>query len=116
MSSFESKFYNSGIVEENLFILQTISKEGKQWGEKSIQSLFETRTGADEVNRLNDYEFDIEVKVVSVGHDVHLLEVGYVRNYEGDQRELIARMRERMRHTDWSIISLSQLLNQRRGE
>ena len=113
MGSFQSNFYEDCTVDENLLVL----KIGKTQYDiinavsstEQIKRIIETKTDG-------EYDFDIEVKVVSLSNEVYILEVEYLKRYAGDVRELVERIRDRLEffgylNADWSIDSLWELLN-----
>ena len=109
MSSFQYGFYEDCIVNENLLVLKIGKTQDAVSSTEQIKRIIETKTDG-------EYDFDIEVKVVSLSNEVYILEVEYLKRYAGDVRELVERIRDRLEffgylNADWSIDSLWELLN-----
>ena len=109
MSSFQSNFYEDCTVNENLLVLKIGKTQDAVSSTEQIKRIIETKTDG-------EYDFDIEVKVVSLSNEVYILEVEYLKRYAGDVRELVERIRDRLEsfgylNADWSIDSLWELLN-----
>ena len=109
MSSFQSNFYADCMVNVNLLVLKIGKTQDAVSSTEQIKRIIETKTDG-------EYDFDIEVKVVSLSNEVYILEVEYLKRYAGDVRELVERIRDRLEffgylNADWSIDSLWELLN-----